>query len=114
MKSAIQFALRGYKRWISPMLPNACRFVPTCSEYAIEAVERHGALRGSWLAAGRLLRCHPFARAGFDPVPPESRSTQHVCNFAVAPQSLAGAAFAASASVGGHSNSRPLADGAEK
>jgi putative membrane protein insertion efficiency factor len=71
MKAAIQFALRGYKRWISPMLPNACRFVPTCSEYAMEAVERHGALRGSWLAVTRLLRCHPLARAGYDPVPAE-------------------------------------------
>jgi len=69
MKQAIQFVLRGYKRVISPMLPHACRFVPTCSEYAMEAVELHGALRGSWLAAARLARCHPFARAGFDPVP---------------------------------------------
>ena len=51
------------------MLPRACRFVPTCSEYAHEAVERHGVLRGGALAVGRLLRCHPFARAGYDPVP---------------------------------------------
>jgi putative membrane protein insertion efficiency factor len=112
MKSVIQFALRGYKRWISPMLPNACRFVPTCSEYAMEAVQRHGALRGSWLAACRLLRCHPFAHAGYDPVPPESHSSRHVCNFGVVPQSLAGAAFAASAKNCGHTNSRPHADGA--
>ena len=75
MKSVLQFLLRGYKRWISPMLPHACRFVPTCSEYALEAVERHGALRGSWLALTRLLRCHPFARAGHDPVPAKTRST---------------------------------------
>ena len=61
MKSAIQFALRGYKRWISPMLPHACRFVPTCSEYAIEAVERHGALRGSWLAARDCYAVIPSA-----------------------------------------------------
>jgi putative membrane protein insertion efficiency factor len=114
MKSVIQFALRGYKLWISPMLPNACRFVPTCSEYAIEAVERHGALRGSWLAASRLLRCHPFARSGFDPVPAQNRSSQRVCNFGVVPQSLAGAAFAASAKSAGTRNSRPLADGAVK
>ena len=114
MKSAIQLVLRGYKRWISPMLPNACRFVPTCSQYALEAVERHGALRGSWLAVGRLLRCHPVARAGYDPVPQQSRSTQHVCNFGVAPQSLAGAAFAAASKDCGHTNSRPLADGAKK
>jgi uncharacterized protein len=71
MKRAVQFLLRGYKRFISPMLPHACRFVPTCSEYAMEAVERHGVMRGSILAAGRLLRCHPFARAGYDPVPKE-------------------------------------------
>jgi putative membrane protein insertion efficiency factor len=114
MKPVIQFALRGYKRWISPMLPHACRFVPTCSEYAMEAVERYGALRGSWLAAGRLLRCHPFARAGFDPVPREGRRPQHVGNFGVVPSSLAGAAFAASAEHCGHSNSRSLADGAVK
>ena len=69
MKLAFQFVLRCYKRFISPLLPHACRFVPTCSEYAMEAVERHGVLRGSALAAGRLLRCHPFARAGYDPPP---------------------------------------------
>ena len=74
MKTAVRLALGGYKRWISPMLPHACRFVPTCSEYAMEAVERHGVLRGSWLAVARLLRCHPFARAGYDPVPHAMRS----------------------------------------
>ena len=79
MKAAIQFALRGYKRWISPMLPHACRFVPTCSEYALEAVERHGALRGTWLAVTRLLRCHPFARAGHDPVPLDLQAPTHCC-----------------------------------
>jgi putative membrane protein insertion efficiency factor len=60
--------LRAYKWAVSPMLPPACRFVPTCSEYAMEAVERYGALRGSWMALARLLRCHPFARSGHDPV----------------------------------------------
>ena len=69
MKQAVQFVLRGYKRIVSPMLPHACRFVPTCSEYAMEAVELYGVRRGSWLTLTRLLRCHPFARAGFDPVP---------------------------------------------
>lgn len=73
MKQALQFVLRTYKRFVSPMLPHSCRFVPTCSEYAIEAIERHGALRGSWLAAGRLLRCQPFARGGVDPVPPDHK-----------------------------------------
>jgi len=71
MKQALQLLLRGYKQFISPMLPHACRFVPTCSEYAMEAVERHGVMHGSVLAAWRLLRCHPFARAGYDPVPNE-------------------------------------------
>lgn len=78
MKAVLQSILRGYKRWISPMLPHACRFVPTCSEYALEAVELHGALRGSWLAVTRLLRCHPLARAGYDPVPHAIRSCDGV------------------------------------
>jgi len=73
MKQAVQFVLRTYKRVVSPMLPHSCRFVPTCSEYAMEAVERHGVLRGSWLAITRLLRCHPFARAGVDLVPHATR-----------------------------------------
>ena len=60
--------LRAYKWAISPMLPAACRYVPTCSEYAMEAVERYGALRGGWMALVRILRCHPFARSGYDPV----------------------------------------------
>lgn len=60
--------LRAYKWAISPLLPPACRFVPTCSEYAMEAVERYGALRGGWMALARILRCHPFSHAGYDPV----------------------------------------------
>ncbi len=60
--------LRVYKWAISSMFPPACRYVPTCSEYAMEAVERYGALRGGLMALGRLLRCHPFARGGYDPV----------------------------------------------
>ena len=68
MKSAVLFTLRMYKRLVSPMLPAACRYVPTCSEYAEEAVERYGVLRGSRKAVWRLLRCHPFAHGGFDPV----------------------------------------------
>ncbi len=61
--------LKFYKGAISPFLPSACRFEPTCSVYAREAVERHGFLRGARLALGRLLRCHPFRPGGFDPVP---------------------------------------------
>ena len=60
--------LRIYKRWISPMLPSACRFHPTCSEYMMEAIERHGAWRGVGLGLKRLGRCHPFHQGGFDPV----------------------------------------------
>jgi len=62
-------ALRFYKRFISPLLPPACRFYPSCSQYAIEAIQTHGALRGSWLGAKRLGRCHPFCKGGHDPVP---------------------------------------------
>jgi putative membrane protein insertion efficiency factor len=58
-----------YKRFVSPLLPNRCRFHPTCSEYAMEALQRHGLLRGGALAAGRLLRCSPLSRGGIDPVP---------------------------------------------
>jgi len=61
-------SLRGYKWAISPMFPPACRYVPTCSEYAMDAVAHHGVARGSVMAAWRLLRCHPFARGGYDPV----------------------------------------------
>jgi len=60
--------LRGYKWAISPMFPPACRYIPTCSEYAMEAIERFGILRGGMKAAWRLLRCHPFAHGGYDPV----------------------------------------------
>lgn len=63
-------ALRSYKRWLSPLLPPACRYLPTCSDYAQEAIARHGPLRGSWLAGKRICRCHPWGGHGFDPVPP--------------------------------------------
>jgi len=79
MTSAIQFLLRAYKRWISPLLPHACRFVPTCSEYALEAVEQHGAVCGCCLALARLLRCHPLARAGYDPVPAQLHRPSSCC-----------------------------------
>lgn len=59
----------GYQRWIAPAFPPACRFSPSCSFYALEAIDRHGILRGVWLAARRLLRCHPYHSGGFDPVP---------------------------------------------
>ena len=70
MASRILLAMiRFYRKAISPHLGANCRFTPTCSEYAIEAVERHGALRGGLLAAKRVGRCHPFNRGGYDPVP---------------------------------------------
>ena len=60
--------LRLYKRWISPSLPPSCRYVPTCSDYAAEAIERYGAVPGGFKAVARLLRCHPFVAGGLDPV----------------------------------------------
>ena len=66
---AFVVAIRGYQRFISPGLPPACRFHPSCSAYAATAIERHGALRGLWLAVRRLARCHPFHPGGIDPVP---------------------------------------------
>jgi putative membrane protein insertion efficiency factor len=69
-KTMVLHLLRGYKWAISPMFPPACRYVPTCSEYATEAVDGYGALRGSLMAIWRVLRCHPFAKGGYDPVKP--------------------------------------------
>ena len=66
----ILLLVRCYQLALSPLLGTRCRFLPSCSDYAREAVCRHGAARGSWLALARLCRCHPFARAGHDPVPP--------------------------------------------
>lgn len=68
MKRLVLAALRAYKRHVSPLLPPACRYVPTCSEYALEAVERYGALKGSALAVRRVLSCNPLSRGGYDPV----------------------------------------------
>lgn len=68
MQAAVIAALKVYKRWVSPLLPSACRFYPTCSEYMMEAVRKHGTLRGTMLGVRRLLRCHPFHEGGFDPV----------------------------------------------
>lgn len=62
-------AIRGYRLLLSPWWGNQCRFTPSCSEYAIEALQQHGSLRGSWLALRRVSRCHPWHAGGFDPVP---------------------------------------------
>jgi putative membrane protein insertion efficiency factor len=69
MKRFALLLLRFYKSAISPWLPPACRYYPTCSVYAMEAIERHGFFRGGWLALKRLLRCHPVHAGGYDPVP---------------------------------------------
>ncbi|MFI5232300.1 MAG: membrane protein insertion efficiency factor YidD [Gemmatimonadales bacterium] len=61
--------VRAYQTGISPLLPPSCRYSPSCSAYAIEALEKHGAMRGGWLAIRRICRCHPFRPGGFDPVP---------------------------------------------
>ena len=68
MQGLMIHVLRAYKRWISPLLPSACRFYPSCSDYMREAVERHGAVQGVLLGLKRLLRCHPLHSGGFDPV----------------------------------------------
>ena len=68
MKYVLLFLLRMYQALISPLLPPSCRFTPTCSAYAMEAIKKYGALRGSYMGLRRLLRCHPFHSGGYDPV----------------------------------------------
>lgn len=68
-RNVLQAPIRFYRKVISPLKPPTCRFYPTCSMYALEAIEKHGAAKGGWLAARRIARCHPFHPGGFDPVP---------------------------------------------
>ena len=77
MKTLLVWLLRGYQLLLSPMLGPRCRFYPSCSNYAIEALRVHGAARGSWLAARRVGRCHPWNAGGFDPVPPKGAKESH-------------------------------------
>lgn len=72
MKKLLLALIRGYQKHVSPLTPPSCRFIPTCSQYAVEAIEKYGAAKGGWLALKRLSRCHPFHRGDhdyYDPVP---------------------------------------------
>ncbi len=69
MKRLLLLLVQFYRSCISPLTPPSCRYYPTCSAYAMEAIERYGARRGAWMALRRILRCHPFHRGGYDPVP---------------------------------------------
>jgi uncharacterized protein len=77
MRFVLKFLIRGYQLAISPLLGPRCRFYPSCSHYAIEAIEMHGALRGTWLTIKRISRCHPFHEGGFDPVPGRCLKQSH-------------------------------------
>ncbi|MRN53583.1 membrane protein insertion efficiency factor YidD [Paenibacillus monticola] len=80
-RRTIQAPIRVYRKFISPIKPATCRFYPTCSAYALEAIEVHGPLKGSWLAAKRISRCHPFHPGGLDPVPPLKEKTPKESNI---------------------------------
>jgi putative membrane protein insertion efficiency factor len=71
IKTLLITLIRGYRLLISPLFPPVCRFHPTCSQYAIEAIETFGIIQGSWLALKRILRCHPYHPGGYDPIPPK-------------------------------------------
>ena len=71
MKLLLKAPIHAYRWLVSPWLPAHCRYLPTCSAFALEAIDAHGVLRGGWLAAKRLARCHPWGGSGYDPVPPE-------------------------------------------
>ncbi|MCI5846950.1 MAG: membrane protein insertion efficiency factor YidD [Candidatus Limiplasma sp.] len=75
MKRLLLWLIRLYRRYVSPHTPPACRFTPTCSQYALTAIDRFGAVKGGWLALKRILRCNPFCRGGYDPVPEEPHTT---------------------------------------
>lgn len=77
MSALLRGLIRGYQLMIRPLMPPSCRYVPSCSAYAAEAIATHGALAGSVLAARRLLRCHPWGGSGYDPVPPGA--PPHIC-----------------------------------
>ncbi|HNZ48241.1 MAG TPA: membrane protein insertion efficiency factor YidD [Candidatus Hydrogenedentes bacterium] len=74
MSNILILMIRGYQKWISPLLGSHCRFVPSCSQYAIDALRVHGTLKGGFLTLWRLLRCQPLCKGGYDPVPPSSKA----------------------------------------
>lgn len=69
MKQILLLIIRGYQKFISPMFPPSCRYYPTCSNYSLKAIKRFGAIKGGLMGVARILRCHPFVRGGYDPVP---------------------------------------------
>lgn len=78
LKRLLIGVLRAYQYLVSPFMPPSCRFYPSCSHYAVEAVERHGAIKGSWLTAWRLLRCNPWGGCGYDPVPDKREASRTI------------------------------------
>ena len=76
MKTILLGLIYIYRRWISPLKPATCRFYPTCSAYAYEAILKYGACKGTWLAVRRILKCHPFHPGGYDPVPPKKNKNE--------------------------------------
>ena len=75
MKTLLIGLITVYRRFISPLFPPTCRFQPTCSQYALEAISTYGVLKGGWLAISRILRCHPFHPGGYDPIPKEKENS---------------------------------------
>jgi len=76
-KRILIFPIRVYQKFISPLLPPACRYEPTCSHYSVQAIEKHGALKGLWLAIKRIASCNPWGGSGYDPVPPAKGENSH-------------------------------------
>lgn len=74
MKTVLLYLIKFYQKCISPLKPPTCRFYPTCSQYALEALQRYGAVKGTWLTLLRIIKCHPFHPGGIDPVPPKKNN----------------------------------------
>ena len=76
LKKLMILLIRFYQKCISPLMPNVCRYTPSCSQYFIEALQIHGVIKGSWLGIKRILRCHPWGKSGYDPVPPKKQNNE--------------------------------------